>query len=221
MLAPMNSRCRRPAVVLLVAAAVAACTPAVRSAGSWQPGADRGQAFRRVVLVGISPHYDQRCAFEYALAGSLRGDGVEATASCATMAAGDAITREAIEAIVRASGADAVVATLLVASASQAREGGGSDRRGGGYYKATGYGFGYGYAGRYGVPVVYGEFLTAPSLTSVQGAVTLASNVYETRGASVVYGLETRAVRLESRGQALAGIAPAIAARLRAAGVVR
>lgn len=217
----MNTQHIARGPVLLALALVAACTPAVRIAGDWQPGADRGQSFRRLVLVGVSPHYDQRCAFEYALASSLRGDGVQATASCATMSSGDALTREAIEAIVRANGADAVVATLLVANSARAREGGGKDRQGGGYYKPVGYGFDYGYYGVYGVPVVYGEFQTAPSLTSVQGAVTLDSNVYETRGATVVYGLETKAVRLESRGQALAEIAPAIADRLRAAGVVR
>ena len=221
MLATMVKRPSLPSPVLLAVALAAGCTPAVRIAGDWQPGADRGQAFRRLVVVGVSPHYGQRCAFEYALASSLRGDGVQATASCATMSSSDVITREAIEAIVKANGADAVVATLLVANSAGAREGGGNDKQGGGYYKPVGYGFDYGYYGMYGVPVVYGEFQTAPSLTSVQGAVTLDSNVYETRGATVVYGLETRAVRLESRGQALAEIAPAIADRLRGAGVVR
>jgi hypothetical protein len=221
MLATMNMRTfALAASSLLLVVATTACTPALKVRGEWQPDVDRSQQFQRLLVVGVSPNYSQRCAFEYAMTASLRGPGVEATASCAKMSSKDPLTREAIEKLVVTTGADAVVATLLVAKSIGAREGGSNDMQGGGYYKPIGYGFDYGYYGVYGAPVVYGEFETAPSVTTIRGNVTLATNVFETRGATLIYGIETRAERLDSRSQALAGIAPAIAERLRKAGLV-
>ncbi len=47
------------------------------------------------------------------------------------------------------------------------------------------------------------------------------TSVYETRGATMVYSVETKAKNLESREQALVDITPAIAERLRRDGLVR
>jgi hypothetical protein len=69
--------------------------------------------------------------------------------------------------------------------------------------------------------VVYGEFETFESVLSVSGVVELATNVYETRGAEKVYGMDVRAKNLESRGMALALVTPRIAERLRRDGVIR
>jgi hypothetical protein len=221
MLADMNTRTpARIAASLALVLLTAACTPALKVSGAWQPDVDRNQQFRQLLVVGVSPNYNQRCAFEYAMTASLRSPGVSATASCAKMSSKDPLTREAIEGLVAKTGADAVVATLLVSKSIGGREGGSNDMQGGGYYKPIGYGFDYGYYGVYGVPVVYGEFETAPSVTTVRGNVTLATNVFETRGATFVYGIETRAERLDSRSQALADIAPAIAGQLREAGLI-
>jgi hypothetical protein len=108
-----------------------------------------------------------------------------------------------------------------VAVKAGSKEGGSREERGGGYYKPTAYGYDYGYYGAYGVPVVYGEFETFESVLSVSGAVELATNVYETRGAEKVYGMDIRAKNLESRGMALALITPRIAGGLREDGVIR
>ena len=172
-------------------------------------------------LVGQYLSDDEYAALQQALADNLRSATVKATASCNVMAADAKLSREAVEAVVKSTGVDAVIATSLVAVKGGAKEDGTRDERGGGYYKPVAYGFDYGYFGAYGVPVVYGEFETFPSVLSVSGAIDLATNVYETNGGEKIYGMTTRAKNLESRGMALALITPRIAERLRDDGLVR
>jgi hypothetical protein len=188
---------------------------------SFTPGTARGAGFASFLVVGVSPDVNQRCAFEYSLAASLRSDSVKATASCAVMNTREPLTREGIERVVATVGADAVLATSLVASGATFKEGGSADARGGGYYKATGFGYETDYWGAYGVPVVYGEFQTAPSVFSVSGTVQIQTRLFETRGATLAYSLDTKAKNLESRDKALAEITPAIAERLQKDGLVR
>jgi hypothetical protein len=88
-------------------------------------------------------------------------------------------------------------------------------------YKATDAGYATSYYGAYGIPVVYGEFQTAPSITTVTGAVRVVTKVYETRGATLVYTVETKAKNLESRDSGLASVAESIAKRLRREKLIR
>ncbi|MDH4023278.1 MAG: hypothetical protein OEV14_09135 [Gammaproteobacteria bacterium] len=210
-----------PLAVMLAAGWLAGCTGGVALESSFTPGATRGATFTSFLVVGVSPDVNQRCAFEYSMASSLRSDAVKATASCAVMNTREPLTREGIERVVATVGADAVLATSLVASGATLKEGGSADARGGGYYKATGFGYETGYWGAYGVPVVYGEFQTAPSVFSVSGTVQIQTRLFETRGATLVYSLDTKAKNLESRDMALAEITPAIAERLQKDGLVR
>ena len=71
------------------------------------------------------------------------------------------------------------------------------------------------------MPVVYGEFETAPSVFSISGTARLSSRLFETQGAALIYTVETKAKNLPSREMALAEIAPAIAERLQKDGLVR
>lgn len=217
----LNSRVSRPALLIMLAASLAACTSSLKLKGEWSESVTDARGFSNVLVVGVSPDRNVRCAFERALAAELRSDTVKATTSCALMAVDAKLSRENIVEVVKSTGVDAVVATSLVAAQGSAREGGSKEERGGGYYKPTAYGYDYGYYGAYGVPVVYGEFETFPSVLAVSGVVELATNVYETRGAEKVYGMDTRAKNLGSRGMALALITPRIAERLREDGVVR
>lgn len=220
-----QQRASRPPVfytvgVLLLAGSLAACS-AIKVDAAKSESLTGDPAFSNVLVVGVSPDRNVRCAFEQALADNLRSATVKATASCNVMAADAKLSRETVEAVVKTMGADAVIATRLVALKGGAKEGGSRDERGGGYYKPVAYGFDYGYFGTYGIPVVYGEFETAPSVFSVSGAVELATNVYETRAGEKIYGMDTRAKNLESRGMALALITPRMAERLRDDGLVR
>jgi len=208
------------ALVLLLAGSLVACS-AIKVDAAKSESVTGDPDFSNVLVVGVSPDRNVRCAFEQALAANLRSATVKATASCNVMAADARLSREAVEAIVKSTGVDAVIATSLVAVKGAAKEGGSRDERGGGYYKPVVYGFDYGYFGAYGVPVVYGEFETFPSVLSVSGAIELATNVYETNGGEKVYGMTTRAKNLESRGMALALITPRIAERLRDDRVIR
>ena len=221
-----------PAALLCLAGALtlSGCAQTVKVQSGWQPDADRGQSFSRVLVVGVSPDYNQRCAFETFVASQIRSAATTAFTSCRTLSSSEQLTRENIEHAIAEHQADAVLATLLVAAEVGAREGGTSETRGEGYYKATGYGYGVGYFGRYGgyggygafgVPVVYGEFRTAPTVTTVQGSVEIASGLFETAGATMVYEMTTGARDIGSRADGLAEVSGAIVDRLRRDGLVR
>lgn len=226
-----NSRALRPMVLALVAgAAIAGCTRQVAVKGDWVEGASRRSTFTNILVVGVSPDVNARCAFEQSMTGSLRSNGVKATMSCAAMGTRTPLTRENVELAVAKTGADAVLATRLIDSSVQAKEGGSADARGGGYYKATDIGYanvyydryyGVGGFGAYGVPVVYAEFETAPSVFSISGTAHIGTNVFETANATMVYSMDTKAKNLQSREAALAEITPAIADQLLKDGLIR
>ncbi len=212
--------------MLLVTFVLAGCSMRQVSVdGSWQEGVARDQSFARVLVVGLSPSASARCDFESFMATQLRATGADAKASCSLMRTSDPVTRESIEAVVAEYGADAVLATILVQADMGAEAGGDRETRGGGYYKATGTGYAdYYYRGGYGVygvPVVYGEFRTAPVITTLDGEVHIRSMLYATRDAQLVYQLNTTATDLRSRDNALAAITPPIAARLQRDGLLR
>jgi hypothetical protein len=209
--------------VLLAFAALSGCAgQSVVSDGVWREGVERNQSFSRVMVVAVSPDINQRCAYEQDMADSLRSTTVTARSSCNVMgAAKEPLTLESVEAAVAAFGADAVLATRLVDSSMGLNEGGTRESRGDAYYKPIGYGYDMGYWGAYGVPVVYGQFQTAPSVITLQGTAQITTTLFETRSATPVYTIETRATNLESREQALAEIVPTISQRLRQDGLIR
>jgi hypothetical protein len=194
-----------------------------RVSSAWQPGVSHDKTYQRVLVVGVTHNLKTRCAFERYLAGQIRSDSTEAFASCDSMDKDkrEPLTRESIEQAVATQKADAVVATVLVAKDMQAVQGGGRDTRGTASYKATDAGWWDGYYGAYGVPVIYGEFQSTAEITTIQADVTVATRVFETQGASVVYSLETAAKNLESRDEGLATVTGPIAERLRKDGLIR
>jgi hypothetical protein len=189
--------------------------------GTWQEGAPRKQSFTRVLVVGVSPDVNQRCAFEFFMASQLKSESVQAIRSCDAVKEKNPLTLESIEQAIAAAQADAVLATSLVSRAIESKEGGSRDTRGNASYKATDAGFATGYYGVYGVPVVYGEFVSAPAFTVAQGEVKVASRFYQTRDKALIYTLDTRATKLESTDAALHDIAAAVADKLRREGLTR
>jgi hypothetical protein len=194
---------------------------AVHSTSTWQPSAQRNQSFKKVLVVGMSPNFTQRCAFEFSLVSHILSGTVTALASCDLMTSKDELTRDNIVRVVQSSGADAVVSTALVAMELGATEGGGRDSRGGGYYKATDFGYATDYYGVYGVPVVYGTFVTSPSIMTVEGDVHVATRVYETKGATLVYTIDTKAKGLESQEHGVSELTQAIGDSLKRDGLIR
>jgi hypothetical protein len=210
-------------VAVLLAVLVAGCTQTASVNSAWHEGATRDRAFSRVLVVGVSHNLKTRCAFERYLAGQIGSESTEAFTSCDSIDkdAREPLTRESIEQAVAARQADAVIATVLVASDMQAAAGGGRDTRGTAGYKATDAGWWDGYYGVYGVPVIYGEFKSTSEITTIQADVTVGTRVFETKGANVVYTLETRARHVESRAEGLSAITGPIAERLRRDGLIR
>ncbi len=204
-----------PVLALLAAGCLSGCAGQVAVDGAWTEGIAHTGGFANILVVGVSPDVNQRCAFEQAMAANLRSDSVKATMSCSVMSDGQPLTREGVEHAVAKIGADAVLATSLIASTAKAKEGGSADARGGAYYKATDIDY------VFGVTVVSAEFVTAPSVFSITGTAELSSRLFETRNATVVYTLVTKAKNLPSREMAIAQITPAIADRLLKDGLLR
>jgi hypothetical protein len=214
---------RAAPLILLAVAALSGCAsgPKVRATGAWQEGASSGGPFSRVLVVGVSPDVNQRCAFEQFMASQIESDAVEAVVSCFAVENREPLTRESIEQAVAAKQADAVLTTVLVDRQWNVQEGGGRDTRGGAYYKATDAGFATGYYGAYSVPVVYGEFQTAAPVMTLTGDVRVTSRLFETRGARLLYTVDTDAEGLETRDGGMTALSEAIADQLRRDGLIR
>jgi hypothetical protein len=212
-----------PALLLAGAVALSGCSSQGKVTGSWAEGADHGQTFKRVLVVGVSPDLDARCNFERFLAARIRSKDTVAMTSCASVTKRDPLTRESIEEAVKARQADAVVATILVSKEWHMKKGGDMDTRGGGGYKAVDSGWAdyYGFYGVYGVPVVYAEFQTAPSVTTLKTDAEIRTKVFSTRDAKLVYTMDTVVKGFEGRTEGLDALTTPIAERMRRANLIR
>lgn len=216
-----GSRIVAATMALAGAAWLTGCGTQSSISSDWADGASRGQTFQRVLVVGVTPDLDQRCTFERFLAQRINSESTRAITSCSSVKQRDPLTRESIDEAVASQQADAVVATILVSKEYHVREGGTMDTRGGGAYKATGAGWADSYYGVYGVPVIYGEFKTQPSVLSGSADAEIMTRVYETKGATLVYTLQTEVKNAQSRPTGLDALTTPIAERLRKAGLVR
>jgi hypothetical protein len=202
---------------------LAGCTRQVTVESTWPENVPRNQSFSNVLVVGLSTNYSLRCRFERLMAASLRSKSVKATASCAEMTSKDPLTKDGLLPIVASTGADAVLVTELLGGSAKMVEGGSSENRSKAYYKPTGYGYAYNYSyyGSYGLPVTYVDFTAEQSAFALQRTVAIATNLFETRNASLVYAMETTARDCESRDEVLDVITLGVADRLRQDGLVR
>ena len=203
------------ALSLAAGALLTGCTgrPSVKS--TWSEGSSRNQTFTRLLVVGVSPDYAQRCNFEYWLVRDLHSNNLAADASCNYMGKDEPLNRENIVRLVNSLHSDGVLATRMVASSWITKEGGSTDTRSTGSYKYIASGYDTGFYGAYGLPVDYYQFKTLPSIMNAKGAGHIITRLYETRGASVVYTIDTKVKDVESSQLGLAMATPAIADRLR------
>ena len=205
--------------LLLLSVTVGLCGCAgVSVKGAWQDGVPHNQTFSRLLVVGVTPDRNLRCAFESTFASQLRNASTTVFTSCDAMNAKEPLTRENIERVVASVHADAVLATRLVSLTTGQREGGSNDTRGDSLYKATDYAY-----GAYGMPVTYVEFQTAPPLTTLTSSIHVVTRLYETHGATLLYTLdtETKSQEINSTEATLMTIAIPIANRLRRDGLIR
>ena len=72
--APSRSTLLRPLVGLLLFAALAGCTRQVVVKGDWTEGVAHPSGFANILVVGISPDVNARCAFEQSMTANLRSE---------------------------------------------------------------------------------------------------------------------------------------------------
>lgn len=193
----------------------------VKVTGAWQEGVPHDLTFSRVLVVAITHDVDARCRWERFLAAKLNGATTKAVASCDAVTKVDPLTLESIQDAVEWLKVDAVVATSLVARDWKAEEGGGRDTRGTANYKATDAGYAYGYYGMYGVPVVYGDFVATPAVTTLAGEAEVTTKVFATRDQKVVYMMDTKAQSSDFRERSMSSITTPMADKLRRDGLIR
>ena len=186
--------------------------------GRWQDGAPRNQSYARLLVIGVSPDWDLRCAFESTFVSQLRSGSTTAISSCGQMGAKEPLTRENVERAAAAVHADAVLATRLVSISAGHGEGNGMDTRGDSLYKATDFGY-----GAYGMPVTYVDFQTAAPLTSLKSSLHVVTKLYETHGATLIYTIDTvtKSQEIDSTEATLVTITAPTADRLRRADLIR
>ena len=186
--------------------------------GNWQDGAPRNQTYARLLVIGVSPDRDLRCAFESTFASQLRSASTTVITSCEQMSAKEPLTRENVERVAASVHADAVLATHLVSMGIGHGQGNSDDTRGNSVYKATDFAY-----GAYGMPVTYVDFQTAPPLTSLKSSLHVMTRFYETHGATLIYTVDTvtKSQEIDSTEATLVTITAPTANRLRRAGLIR
>jgi len=192
-----------------------------RTSGDWAAGARSGGAYQRVLIVGVSPNINQRCPFERFLATRVKANGTVAIVSCDAIDHQTPLSPDAVKAVAVEQKVDAVIATNLISKQWNVEEGGEMDTRGGGMYKATDAGYVTGWYGAYGMPVIYGEFETQPSIETLKTDARVQTRVFDARSATLVYTMDTKATGVTSPGAGLASVTTAIADKLRKSGVIR
>lgn len=181
-----------------------------------------GAPYKRVLVVGISPDEKFRCRFERFLAAKINSEGTKSVASCDAVDQVSPLTVESIQKAVDWLKVDAVVATSLVNREWTTETRTGRDERGTANYKATDAGIGYygGWYGVYGVPVVYGEFVATPPVTTLSGTAELTTKVYATQGPTLVYSVDTKVKKKDWVDRSYSGVTEPITDKLRRADLI-
>ncbi len=208
---------------LLIVGAAWLCGCAGNSAkGAWQDSAANRPSFSRILIVGISADFTQRCSFEFSMASQFTGSSTQALVSCNTMMPNDPLTRANIERVAAAGHADAVLTSAVVSMQLSGHQGNTSDTRATPYYQVTGEGWVTGDLGAYGVPVAYVQLETTPSIPMISDDIQVVTKLFDVKDATLVYTMQTQAKSsdMQSSSSTIETITGLIAARLRRDGVI-
>lgn len=94
---------------------LAACSAPMKIESGWREGAKPARPFDKVLVVTVAEDFNRRRLFENALADELAAGGTTGIPSTRTMLTTDVLDRESVGALVRATGAGAVLVTRLAA----------------------------------------------------------------------------------------------------------
>ncbi|NJD32864.1 MAG: hypothetical protein FIB04_13380 [Gammaproteobacteria bacterium] len=209
------------ALAVVGACLTAGCASDGSTSSAWATGAPRDKTYSKVLIVGVSASEDSRCMFENFMVSQLASPSTQAIASCRQATPVTPPTRESVAKMVADTGADAVLATRLVAARASTQNDGSRDDRGGYFFKSEGVTDVVGPWGFYDLPAVYGQYENFPALNLLEGQVTVSSNFYSTQAAMLVCTLTTTVKNLATSDNAAAAVANAIAARLQGDGLVK
>ncbi len=203
-------------LLILSVAWLCGCAGSASVKGAWQ-GPSPHPSFSRVLIVGVSTDFDQRCAFEFSMASWFSGSSTVPIVSCNWMMPKDPLTRANIDRVVAAQHADAVLTSAVVTVQVDAQAGYTIP-----YYQVTGLGYVTGPMGEYGVPVAFVQLESTTSMPTVTGDIHIVTKLFDTQDATLVYTLDMQAKSndLQSTSTAIENITGLIAGRLRRDGVV-
>ncbi len=215
--APRDPHSLAALVVLATTFWLSGCA-GVSAKGTWQEGAAHNLTFTKLLVVGVSPDRNIRCAWESTFVSQLQSASTTAISSCDQMNAKEPLSRESIERVVASTHADAVLATRLVSMSTGESEGRSTDTRGSSQYKATDFAY-----GAYGMPVTFVDFQTAPPLSTITSSLHVLTRVFETHNAQLVFTVDTttKAQMVDSTEATLMTIAIPTAQKLRRDGLIR
>jgi hypothetical protein len=207
-------------LILSLAWLVGCSGDSVKSA--WQQPGPRPPPFSRILIVGISTDFTQRCSFEYSLASQFQGSSTTPIASCDTLMPKDALTRANIERVVAATHADAVLTSTVVTVQMGSEQGNTRDTRGTSYYQVTGVGWVTGDLGAYGVPVAFVQLDTTKPIPQITGSVHILTKLFDVNDAKLLYTLdsETKSDDVQSSSSAIETITGEIGAKLHRDGII-
>jgi hypothetical protein len=202
-------------LLMLSLVCLSGCAGSSSVKGAWQSAAH--PAYSRILIVGLSTNFDQRCSFEFSLASQFSGSSTQALVSCNSMSPTDRLTRANIERVVAAEHADAVLTSAVVTLQFGLKQGEGTP-----YYQVTGVGYVTGPLGEYGVPVAFVQLETMPAIPTVTGDIHLVSKLFNSQDATLLYSLDTKSKNddLQSTPDAIETITGIIGDRLRRDGVI-
>ena len=92
--------------------------------GTWQDGAPRNQPYATLLVIGVSPDRDLRCAFESTFASQLMSASTTVISSGAKMSAKEPLTRENVERVAASATYLSVVFPLGMADPCARQHGG-------------------------------------------------------------------------------------------------
>ena len=209
-------------LVIMGVAWLSGCAGSSSVQGAWQESAARHPSITRVLIVGISANFTQRCAFEWAMASQIESDSTTAFVSCDTMLPNDKLTAANIERVAASDQADAVLTSAVVSMQMGGHQGNTADTRATPYYQVTGEGYVTGDLGAYGVPVAFVQLESTPSIPMITGDIHVVTKLFTAPGATLIYTMDTEAKSedIQSSSSAVESIAALIGGRLRRDGVI-
>jgi hypothetical protein len=204
------------ALLVLSVAWLSGCAGSDSVRSAWQTSGPR-PSFSRVLIVGISTDFNQRCDFEFALSSQFSGNSPQPIVSCNSMTPTDPLTAANIERVAASVHADAVLTTAVVTVQMSEQKGEPIP-----YYQVTGQGYVTGPLGAYGVPVAFVQLETATPLPTITGDIHLRTKLFDTKDATLVYSLDTQATEnaLQSTSSTMETLTGLIGDRLHRDGVI-